>query len=798
MIISYRLLKELLDFPYTPSQLADKLTNIGIEVEKVENVEKKFEGVVTARVVEIYPIEGTKLFKAKVDTGDGVFDVVTAATNVRQGDIVPYARVNSRISDGRVIQEKEFSGHISKGMLLSYNELGLDSDLLSNDEKTGILILPEGTPIGIKFEDAFPIEDTLLELSLLPDRADAFYALGVARWVEILLSRDEKRRANFDKFKYDMLDDKDLPFTPFAVEIKDREHCSFYSGRLISGVTVKQSSYNLRKKLFSLRIRPINNIVDITNFVAKMYGQPLHAFDFDKLKGKIVVRLAKDGEKIVTLDGVERVLTSKNLLITDESGPVALAGVMGGLGTAVTNETKNVFLESAYFTPSTISKSARSLGLLTDASSLFEKGVDPKFTGIASLVASKLILEEGGGKAYKDSVADFRSEKESVKVRVNKVSSLLGEDISKEEIKKYFDMEGFDYKEIENGFLVSAPSFRQDISIEEDLIEEIIRMRGYNEFSEKPIVAPLRSGSFEPIVKFNMELREVLLRLGLNEIVTSTLTNKEILSKFGLYDEEKVIKILNPLTEDMSLLRPSLFVGSYEVAVRNINVQEENLAMFEIGKIFFKDNTSFNEEYRFSIFLKGNRVYRNPYGKTLPYDYYYLKGLIEAVFEDFGIKAEFRKSNFPYLHPYKTAEVYSNGVVLGYIGGIHPDILEDAYFAELNVNKIFEMSSKKEHFSQFSIYPAVKRDIAIVVDKDTEEYNVRRAIQDANIKELKSIVLFDVYTGKPLPPDKKNLAYSLEFVSLERTLQGAEVDEFMKKIEDSISRNVGGVVRKNE
>jgi phenylalanyl-tRNA synthetase beta chain len=438
------------------------------------------------------------------------------------------------------------------------------------------------------------------------------------------------------------------------------------------------------------------------------------------------------------------------------------------------------------------------LGLLTDASSLFEKGVDPKFTGIASLVASKLILEEGGGKAYKDSVADFRSEKESVKVRVNKVSSLLGEDISKEEIKKYFDMEGFDYKEIENGFLVSAPSFRQDISIEEDLIEEIIRMRGYNEFSEKPIVAPLRSGSFEPIVKFNMELREVLLRLGLNEIVTSTLTNKEILSKFGLYDEEKVIKILNPLTEDMSLLRPSLFVGSYEVAVRNINVQEENLAMFEIGKIFFKDNTNFDEEYHFSIFLKGNRVYRNPYGKTLPYDYYYLKGLIEAVFEDFGIKAEFRKSNFPYLHPYKTAEVYSNGVVLGYIGGIHPDILEDAYFAELNVNKIFEMSSKKEHFSQFSIYPAVKRDIAIVVDKDTEEYNVRRAIQDANIKELKSIVLFDVYTGKPLPPDKKNLAYSLEFVSLERTLQGAEVDEFMKKIEDSISRNVGGVVRKNE
>lgn len=798
MIVSYKLLKELIDFPYTPSELAEKFTNIGIEVEKLEKQEKKFEGVITAKIVELAPIEGTKLFKVKVYASNEVFNVVTAATNLKLNDIVPYAKVNSKVSDGRIIQEKEFSGYISQGMLLSYNELGIDSDLLSNEEKEGIFVLPHETPIGISFEDAFPIEDTLLELSLLPDRADAFYMLGVARWIEILLARDERRVANFDRFKLDLIDDTTLPQTPTSVGILQKEHCSFYSGRLIKNVSVNKSSYYLRKKLFSLRIRPINNIVDITNYIAKMYGQPLHAFDYDKLKGGIVVRLAKEGEQIKTLDGIERKLSTKNLLITDESGPIAIAGVMGGYDTAVTNETKNIFLESAYFTPSTISKSSRSLGLITDASSLFEKGVDPQFTQVASLVATKLILEEAKGSAFKDSIADFRKQKEPVFLRVNKASNLLGENISSYEIKKYFDMEGFKYEEKSDGFLVYSPSFRQDISIEEDLIEEIVRMRGYNEFREKAIVAPLRSGSFEPIVKFNMLLREFLLRLGLNEVVTSALTNKESLMKFGIYNEDQVIKLLNPLTEDMSYLRPTLFIGSYEVANRNINVGIENISTFEIGKVFKKEESNFKEEYRFSIFLKGNRIFKNPYGRTLPFDYYYLKGLLESIFEEFKIETEIRKTDIPYMHPYQSGEIIFQNEVLGYLGKIHPDFVEDAYFAEINVNKLYEMSSEEKHFIPFSIYPPVKRDIAIIVDEHVEEYKVRKAILDTNIKELRSLTLFDIYTGKPLKEGQKNLAYSLEFVSNERTLQGEEVDNFMKLIEENIVKEVHGTIRKNE
>ncbi|BAL81138.1 phenylalanine--tRNA ligase subunit beta [Caldisericum exile] len=797
MIVSYNLLKELIDFPYTPKELSEKLTYVGIEVEKVENVEKRFENVVSGKVLEVYPIEGTKLFKVKVDAGDGIVEVITAATNVKQNDIVPYAKVNSKISDGRIIKEKEFEGYCSQGMLLSYVELGLDPDTLSNDEKDGIFILPPDTPIGVGFEKLFPVEDTFLELSLLPDRADAFYVLGVARWIEILLARDEGRRANFDKFKFDLFDDANLPETPFPVEILHKEHCSFYSGRLIKDVTIKKSSYKLRKKLFSLRIRPINNIVDITNYVARMYGQPLHAFDFDKLKGKIIVRLATAEEKIKTLDEIERTLTSKNLLITDETGPIAIAGVMGGFDTAVTENTKNIFLESAYFTPSTISKSSRSLGLITDASSLFEKGVDPQFTPTASLIATKLILEEAGGLAFKDRVTDFRKPKESVKLRVSKASSLLGEEMHEEEIKKYFDIEGFNYIEKEGVFSVTPPSFRQDISIEEDLIEEIVRMRGYNEFSEKPIIAPLRSGTFEPILKFNAKLRDILLHLGLNEIVTSTLTNKEILTRFNLY-EDSVIKLLNPLTEDMSLLRPTLFVGSFEVAQRNLNINVENLSLFEIGKVFFKMGNELSEEYRMSIFLKGNRIGKNPYGRNLPYDYYYLKGLIESIFEEFGISAQFVKYEQPHMHPYQTSKVIVNGNFFGYLGKINPDLLDDAYYAELKVNELFKEANLENKFSQFSLYPPVKRDIAIIVDKSVEEILVRKAIRDSNIKELKSIILFDIYEGKPLPEGKKNLAYSLEFISYDRTLQGAEVDEFIKKIEENIINKTGGTLRKNE
>ena len=796
MIVSYKLLKDLISFSYSPEELADKFTQIGIEVEKVEHINKQFDGVITAKVLEVTPLSNEKDFLVKIDTKEGIFNVVTGATNVKVNDVVPFARPNAKIKDGRVILEKTFGDVVSVGMLCSYDELGIESDLLSNDEKTGIFILPEGTPIGVPLEDVFPLEDTLLELSLLPDRADAFYLVGVARWIEILLAREEKRKADFSKFAVDVSLNNFLGQTPLSVNIVDSKHCTLYSGRLIEKVTIKNSTYPLRKLLFGLRIHPINNIVDITNFIAKMYGQPLHAFDFDKLHGNISIRLAHEGETIKTLDGVERHLTSKNLVIADEKGPVAIAGVMGGEATEVTPETKNVFLESAYFTPATVAASGRSLNLLTDASALFEKGIDPNFTLNASLLATKWIIDESKGVPYKDSVDDKRTAKSPVNLRLSKASSLLGYSLSKEEVKTYFDMEGLPYRVEENTFFVEPPSFRHDLEIEEDLVEEIARMKGYNEFIETPIVAELRSGSIEPTMKLNDHIREIMCNFGLTEIVTSTLTNEELLAKFSLFDESSTIKIINPLTEDMSYLRPSLFPNAVVVAKRNMSFQINELSLFEIGKVFYKKDSSFKEEFMLSVFLSQEKIRRAFSNKTNVYDYFYLKGIFEGLCSLLKVDCDFVKSSKPFMHPYQTAEIFFKNISVGFIGKIHPDIFENAFYGELNLSAIYDFVDLNKKFEPFSQYPSVKRDIAIIVDKDIEEAKVRKAIKESGIKELKDVVLFDVYQGDPLPPHKKNLAYALEFVSTERTLTSEEVDKFVWQIEQVISKTVNGVIRR--
>ncbi len=798
MLVSYRLLKELIDFSYSPNELATKFTHLGLEVEHVEHVEKKFDKVITAKVLDVTSISGTKLFKVNLLVSENeTKTVITAATNVKKEDIVPYAMVGAKISDGRVIVEKYFGDILSQGMLCSYNELGLESEFLSNQEKNGILILPEDTPLFKNFESVFPVEDFYLEFSLLPDRADAFSVLGIARWVEIILAKEEGRKANFEKLQPKVQLEENLPNTPFEVKIADTDCAKFYSGRLIKNVKIKNSSYNLRTELYKLGVHPINNIVDITNYVLKMYGQPLHAFDFDKLKGGIFVRRAKTGETIKTLDGVERVLSEKNLLIVDSAGAVALAGVMGGEYTEVTNETQNVFLESAYFVPSVIAVSSRSLGLITDASSLFEKGVDPDFTPHASNVASKMILEEAGGILFKDSVDDLRDPKKGVNLRVSKAVSLLGDEIKVEEIKKYFDIEGFDYvfDEAKNTFTVYAPTFRQDISIEEDLIEEIARIKGYNEFKETPIVSNLKSGSIEKIQEFNSFLRNFLLAYGLNEVITSTLVSSAMLSKYKLFNEEKTVKILNPLTEDMAYLRPSLLATLLEVATRNINVNIKDFGIFEIGKVFYREN-GFKEKFNLSIFLIGDYILKNPYKKTLPYDFFYLKGILEDLFDELKIPMFFEKQSYPYLHPYRSAVIKVKDELIGFLGEMHPNIFDKAYYCELDIEKLLNNSSLEKKFTQFSIYPSVKRDIAILVDKDIEEIKVRDVIRSASINELKNIVLFDIYEGDPLPKDKKSLAYSLEFVSNERTLTSEEVDNYILKIEKSLIDKVNGILRR--
>lgn len=793
MILSYRLLKETNDFEYSPEELSERLTSIGIEVESIERYFPNFKNIYTGKILLIEKVPRTNLLKVIVDTGKEKQQIITAATNIKNGDIVPVALPQSILSDGSLIRSKDFNGIESNGMLCSAQELGLENECLSAEEKEGIFIFPEDTPSGIPVENLIPIEDVILELSLLPDRADAFSVIGIARWVEVFKSQDRQLKADFSKL-IPSVDLKTYGETQTGLEILNSNLCPFYSGREILHVNVKHSSLTIRQKLYMLRIKPINNIVDITNYITKFYGQPLHAFDLDKLDSKIIVRLAKHGERIRTLDNIERELDESILVIADKQKPVAIAGIMGGEETSVKEETTNVFLESAYFSPSSIARSARMLGMTTDASSLFEKGVDYSFTPKASFIASSLIAGESDGIPMKEKSLSYIVERNPVKVRFSKINSLLGEEIDREEVRKYFDFEGLESRKSADTLEIISPSFRQDINIEEDLIEEVVRMKGYNEFKEKLLEGELRRAKRTDYENFTWLLKQKLVSMGLVEVQTATLISQKDLDSCYL-TRERPIKLLNPLTEDMNILRSSLFPTMLGVFQRNLNAGRENVALFEIGKVFEENNNEFSEHEEIGIILSGEKFDKNGFKRSLHYDFYYLKGLLEELLHTLKIRNTFERGEVPYLHPYQTSFVVSVDERIGFMGKIKGEIHKDAYFAMISVPSLYRKANLTYHFEEFSIYPPVKRDIAIIIDEKVDEGNVRNTIISLDIKELKNIKLFDIYKGPPLPEGKKNLAYSLEFSSLQRTLRREEIEEYISLISDTIEKKLGGTLR---
>jgi len=794
MIISYKLLRDSFGFDYTPQELSDKLTSIGIEVEGIREIKHNFKHIITGRIESIELIPGTKLFKSIINTEKEKLQIITAATNIKTGNIIPIALPGSSLADGTVIKRKDFKSLKSDGMLCSYLELGLDAEYLSNEEKAGILILPEDTPIGLEFKDILPIDDTILDLSLLPDRADAFSVNGLARWIEILKARDRKRRADLSKFipQININFEKE---TKFDIEIENPQLCSFYSGRIIRRVNIKQSSLKLRQKLFMLKVRPINNIVDTTNFVTKFYGQPLHAFDFDKLDRKVIIRLAKKGEKLKTLDEVERNLTDNNLVIADSKKPIAIAGVMGGYETSVTNNTKNIFLESAHFSPLAVAKSSRTIGLITDASTLFEKGIDYEFSSVASLIATDLICKETNGIPYRDNIVSYIKKADAINVRFNRINLLLGKEIDKGEVKDYFQFEGLKYKDRGSYLEVTYPSFRQDIKIEEDLIEEIIRMKGYNEFQESLLHGEFRASKRIDFENFTWFLKNKLTEFGLTEIQTFSLINLDKLRHVGFNDEKRVIKILNPLTEDMNILRPILLPTIIEVVERNKNANQENISLFELGKIF-RTGSQFEELTELGIILSGDRIDKNAFKRSFKYDFFYLKGIIEELLFAIKAKYNFKEAQIPFMHPFQSAKIITSNDEIGYIGKLRKEISENTFYASIIIEPLFNELYNTINFEDFSIYPPVKRDIAVVVDQDLPEKTVREVFINLNIKELKKITLFDVYSGTSLPEGKKNLAYSLEFSSMDKTLRGEEIDKIIEKIEKEVKKKVNGILRR--
>jgi len=806
MRVSFNWLKEYVDIDVDPHELAEKLTLAGIAVERVIELGRGVERVVTGRIEELGPHPNAdRLQVALVNVGTEKLQVVTAATNVRPGDVVPVALEGAKLASGLSIKRARLRGVESRGMMCSGQELGLDPKTMPPEEAHGIMILPPGTPVGRDAKEVLGLNDFILELDLTPNRGDCLCVYGVAREAAALLDRPLKPVTPAYP---------ELPETIWGqvrVDIEDTDLCGRFVGRLVKNVKVGRSPLWMQQRLRSAGMRPINNIVDVTNYVMLELGQPMHAFDYDLLlDGHIVVRRARPGEKIVTLDGTERELLPGMLLITDPSGPVAVAGVMGGLNTEVTDKTVSVLLEAAYFNPVSIRKTSRALGLRSEASLRFEKGIDIGGCDRASARAAQLIAEIGAGDVVAQKVDNYPvpAAEKKIWLRPARVSQLLGVDIPQSQAAQILQKLHFGVCEAEDGLLVSVPTHRPDVGIEVDLVEEIARLYGYGRIPGTLPYGPTTCGIKTKEQSQAALVRRVLSSTGLFEVVTYSFTSPRIFDKFGLPQDSPLrsaLKILNPLSEEHSIMRTLLLPGLLEVLARNYHRSRvKDGAIFEMGRVFYPKGEGVLPEERPK--LAAAAMGRTPGGWSgagREMDFFYLKGVLEnllralkcgpAVFAAAPGEAGF--------HPGRSAYVEVEGVRVGVIGELHPDTAERFELPEkvaaweIDLSRLLEVSGRPTVYTPIPRFPAAERDIAVVLGEEVPAAEVEKAIWEAGGELLRGVHLFDVYRGEQIPAGCKSLAFSLVFYAPDRTLTDEEAAAGVEAVEKELARRFGARLR---
>lgn len=799
MRVSFNWLKEFVDIDIDPFELAERLTLAGIAVERVIELGKGIERVVTGRIEDLAPHPNAgRLQVALVNVGTEKLQVVTAAANIRQGDVVPVALEGAKLASGLTIKRAKLRGVESRGMMCSGQELGLDPKTMPPEEAHGIMILPPGTPLGKDAKEVLGLNDFVLEFDLTPNRGDCLCVYGVAREVAALLDKPLK------------------PVTPaypelpesiegrVRVDIEAEDLCGRFVGRLVKNVRVGRSPLWMQQRLRSAGVRPISNIVDVTNYVMLELGQPMHAFDYDLLAdGHIIVRRARPGEKIVTLDGAERSLLPDMLLITDPSGPVAVAGVMGGLNTEVTDKTVNVLLEAAYFNPVSIRKTSKALGLRSEASLRFEKGIDIGGCDRASARAAQLIAEIGAGDIVAGKVDNYpkpAAEKKIV-LRPARVSYLLGVDIPRQEAAQILKRLHFGVQEAGEGLLVSVPTHRPDVTIEVDLIEEIARLYGYGRVPGTLPYGATTCGLMSREQSLVSLIRRVLSSTGLNEVVTYSFTSTRIFDKFGLPQDSPLrcaLKIRNPLSEEHSIMRTLLLPGLLEVLARNYSRSRlKDGAVFEMGRVFYPRGEGMLPEERPK--LAAAAMGRTPggwSGSGREMDFFYLKGVLENLLKALkcGPAAFAAAAGEAGFHPGRSAYIEVSGARIGVIGELHPDTAERFELPEkvaaweVDLSLLLEASGRPLVYTPLPKFPAVERDIAVVVSEDVPAAEVEKCIWDAGGELLRSVQLFDVYRGEQVPAGCKSLAFSLVFYAGNRTLTDEEAAAAVAAVERELAR----------
>ena len=789
MILSRKFISDYIDLDdnLTIKDIAEDMTRVGNEYDYAGPLINCTNLVVGKIIKCVDHPDSDHLHVCDVDIGREILQIVCGAPNAREGIYVIVALAGAKLPDGE-IKKGKIRGIESNGMMCSKAELGLDNKFLKEEDKLGIHEFSKEYKLGMNAIEALGLDDEIIDFELTSNRGDELSVLGLAYELGAIY---DKKVKNID-LSYD--EEKDSIDGKFNIEVKT-DNCSLFLAKKAINVTIKESPDFIKNRLIASNIRPINNVVDISNYVMLETGQPLHFYDADSLGDTIVVRMAKDNEILTTLDNEKRTLTENDIVIANKKDAVGLAGVMGGLTTEVENTTKNIIIESAIFNPSSVRKTSKKI-LRSEASNRFEKGLDPNRTYMAINRSCALLQKYADAKILKDIIVYDKTKKEDKKIdiKVEDINNVLGTNISKDEIISIFNRLGFETKESKDDIYVIVPQRRLDIAIKEDLIEEVGRIYGINNIEGKLPKLNSRRGTFD---KTTRNIKNKMIDLGLSEVLTQIFINPEDGKKYTS-DEFEVVKLLDPLSIEKAALRYTLVPSLMIVYDYNKSHGFKDLTIVELGKgCYLKDN-EYGEDKKLCALLTGDYFYQ--VGNNIKIDFYVVKGIVENLLDYLGYANRYNfvlSENIPNeFHPGVYADIDINGNKIGFIGKLNPSVTkEDVFIFEINLDILLNIRTSKIKYKEVSKYLGMEKDVAFVVNKNVSNKEIFDIIKKAGGRLLTDIEVFDIYTGDKIGKDEKSIAYKLKFEDMNKTLTDEEVMTLFNKIIDAVTTKLNAIIR---
>lgn len=796
MLVSYKWLSEMLDLSnVTAEELADKMSRTGIEVEEVNQPSAGLKKIVVGDVKECVPHpDSDHLSVCQVDVGEEeLYQIVCGAPNIEAGKKVIVAMPNSRIAGNVKIKKGKMRGEVSLGMICSLDELGYSESVVPKAYSDGIYFMLEDAVPGSDVYPYLNMDDEIIELSITPNRADALSMRGAAYEVGAIYNQTP----NFETLTLKE-DDSEKASDYLTVNVADKNDTPNYRMRIVKDVKVKESPNWLQNRLMNAGIRPINNLVDVTNYVLILFGQPLHAFDYDQLGSKeILVRRGENGEKLVTLDDVERDITTENIVITNGEKPLALAGIMGGKESEITDSTTTVAIEAASFEGIVTRKSGKQFGLRSESSSRFEKGINLDTVEEALAYAAQLMADLGEGTVVAGEVVASETKAPATKVAISlaKINRSLGTSLAVTDVNDILKALGFEFEELETVYTVTIPGRRWDISIEADMVEEVARIYGYDNLPSTLPSGEALPGALKPTQHLTRAIREAIEGNGLSEAISYALTTEEKATAFVL-ETAPVVPLQSPMSSDRGILRQNLVSGLLEDVAYNVARKNNDVGLYEIGKVFSQvaGEKLPKETNHLAMAISGLWQQQSWQTAKAPVDFYVLKGVLENVIKLLGLTELIRfeaTTEFADLHPGRTAKIVVADKMIGFIGQVHPQVakafdVNETYVAELDLDTLLSLEGVGIRYQEVGKFPTMTRDMALLVDQSVSNQALVDVIKLNAGKFLNDITLFDIFQGEKLGKDKKSMAYSLTFLNNEGTLTDEEVTTAMNKIESSL------------